>query len=312
MTPGAMDIEENDLGEDHHRGYTADDTRRVAGAIQTSDATWSAGVPLVLEGATWRPHLHSGNAQLHIHLSAQLMPYALKRLRLARASGYEPHLAVPVAALYDEALMLELVGIEPLIHVIIDSDTVLGPLPLLRVLGQRVTVSPAVRTAIGLIGWDLVIGPGTKTEKGRRLEGLLCFLFGQVRDLEVSEVNLLTETEELDIVITVRSTRGERCWEIAGSPFLIVEAKNWHTQSVGQAEVSAFVAKITLKGGTVRLGIMVSSVQGFSNEARMQTLRMSATDVTIALLHGGDMKSWIESDDGDAVLESLIRREMLS
>jgi hypothetical protein len=246
---------------------------------------------------------------LHVHLADQLMPYMIDRLIATKMEGMQPHVAMPLGALCDDKLACQLVSAEPLIHIIDSSGNVSTPEPFLMSLGKRWRVGNVARKLIGRAGWDSVLSSGTADEKGRRLEMLLCFMLGQVSDFEISEHRLNTATEELDIAVTVRANTG-RCWTLAGSPFLLVEAKNWHTKSVGQSEVSAFGFKAQHKRGYVQIGLMVGT-SGFSEEARAQTLRTSAEKLTIALIGPDEMSAWIESPNGDDALEKIIRTAML-
>lgn len=83
-------------------------------------------------------------------------------------------------------------------------DKVGEPEPLLVALARRWRVGAEARKFIGDAAWRLVLSTGSNQEKGERLEGLLCFLLGQVADFEVSEHRLNTATEELDVVVTIR------------------------------------------------------------------------------------------------------------
>jgi hypothetical protein len=289
--------------------YDRNDVDRVVDVIRAGDGTWSEG-QRVGEGALkWRAHLSRGDDHLHVHLADELMPYMIDRLEAARAEGLRPHLVLPLQALCDDDLACQLVRIEPCVHIIDRLDKISDPEPVLIALGRRWRVGSEARKSIGRAAWDLVVSAGTNQEKGERLEALLCFLLGQVTDFEVSEHSLNTATEEIDVVVTIRANSG-RCWVSDGSPFVLVEAKNWHTQTVGQREVSAFGFKISHKRGTVRIGLMVGT-KGFSPEAKEQTLRTSKENLTIALLGPEEMAKWIDADDGDSVLEDIVRRAML-
>ena len=305
-------VDGEQLGDDFEPAperYDGGDVDHVAKVIRIADGTWGQGQRILDGQLKWRPHLSRGIDHLHVHLADQLMPYMVDRLRAARGEGLRPHLALPLQSLCDDGLACQLVEVEPRVHVIETLDKVGEPEPLLVALARRWRVGAEARKFIGDAAWRLVLSTGSNQEKGERLEGLLCFLLGQVADFEVSEHRLNTATEELDVVVTIRANSG-RCWVSDGSPFILVEAKNWHTQSVGQSEVSAFGFKISYKRGTVRIGLMVGT-KGFSPEAKEQTLRTSKENLTIALLGPDEMKRWIDADDGDSALEDIVRRAML-
>ncbi len=305
-----MSDDDLDPGDDARtERFDRSDIKQVTGAIRALDPSWVEGEPITVGGMTWRPNLSRGSDHLHVHLADELMPYMVDRIHATRAEGLIPHVAMPLAALLDDELALQLVKAEPRVHVMARTDKVAAPEPLLVALGRRWRLSRDARTAVARVGWELVQASGTNVEKGERLEALLCFLLGQVSDFEVSEHSLNTATEEIDVVVTVRANSG-RCWVVDGAPFVLVEAKNWHTQSVGQPQVSEFGFKISHKRGTCRLGIIVAA-RGFSPEAEQQTLRTSTELLTIALFGPDQMQDWIEAEDGDKALEDLVRRAML-
>jgi hypothetical protein len=293
-----------------HSGFEVSDATAIANAIRIADPTWKSGERVDTGELKWLSDLSRGTDHLHVHLADKFMPYMIERLKATSACGMKPHIAMPLQALFDEELILQLVTIEPMIHIIDAVDRVSVPEPLLVSLGKRWRVSSGARTAIGNAAWGLVGSVGTAKEKGDRLESLLCFLLGQIADFEVSEHKMRTETEEIDVVVTLRANSG-RCWTHLGAPFVLVEAKNWHSGRVGQGEVSEFGFKAQHKRRTVRLGLMVGA-SGFTKDAREQTLRTSGEDLTIALLGPEEMKTWIDALDGDEALEKIIREAMLS
>jgi hypothetical protein len=300
------DLDESDDGPSR---YDISDAREIALAIRAADATWDDGKRVEAGSLRWRADLSRDNEHLHVHLADTLMPYMIDRLNATRDQGMRPHIAMPLQALCDDAIACGLVFAEPTIHIVNASGGLDRPEPLLVALGRRWRVGPQARKVIGRAGWKLVCSSGTSEEKGERLETLVCFLLGHISDFEVSEHRLNTATEELDVVVTIRANTG-RCWTVNGSPFVLVEAKNWHTRSVGQADVSAFGFKIEHKRGTVRIGLMVGKL-GFSPEARAQTLRTSLEPLTIALLGPEELEHWIDAEDGDSALEDIVRRAML-
>lgn len=303
-------------------GAELSDVARVCEGITARDSEWAAGEALTLGTLSWKPDLirpaqMDGEEQkrppaaLHIHLAERLRPYALERIRAARDDGLEPHLALPLASLYDEELLLAIHDLDPSAHVITDSDmNVAAADSLLGALCDRgVVVSNATRKTLAQTALALSQDKTASSQvRGRRYEALLAFLLSQVGDFAVVERNYRTETEEIDSVVQIRSTMG-RVWTGLGAPMILVEAKNWKDK-VPQTQVSAFRVKMMGRRRTVRIGLMFGA-SGFTSDAYDQELRFSGEDLTIVIVTPDELAEWIETADPDDYVEALVRRAML-
>ena len=98
------------------------------------------------------------------------------------------------------------------------------------------------------------VNAANTTEQGRALEDMMCFLFGLVPGIAITQRNKrnVFETEEIDIAL----------WndkDPAGFIFLpdliVVECKNW-SKKVGSMEVNWFDTKLRTRG--LNFGIFVS------------------------------------------------------
>jgi hypothetical protein len=93
------------------------------------------------------------------------------------------------------------------------------------------------------------------TEKGRALEDLVCYLFGQVPGISITKRNALNKykSEEIDIAFWNNKLKD-------GLDFLdniiLVECKNW-SKPVGSEEVSWFDSK--LRRRSQRFGVLVAA-----------------------------------------------------
>jgi hypothetical protein len=298
------------------------DVGRVAEAVTAHDSAWRAGEAVSFGSVSWRPDLvrdaevEDGEekrpaAALHVHLAERLRPYAVDRMRAARDAGHEPHLALPLSTLYEEDLLLAIHELDPQIHVIRDGfASVARPEALLAaVCTERVGVSPSTRTALCRKALELSQNDDSSQIRGRRYEGLIAFLLGQVSDFDVVERNLRTATEELDVVVQLRATYG-RVWTGLGAPLILVEAKNWKTK-VTQKEASTFRVKMDGRRKTVRLGLMFGA-SGFTSDALDQELRFASDELTIAFIGPDELGEWIAAaDGGNDFIETLVRRAML-
>ena len=103
------------------------------------------------------------------------------------------------------------------------------------------------------------------TAQGRALEDLICYLFGQVPGITITQRNALNafQTEEIDVALWNEA-------ETQGLYFLpniiLVEAKNWSTR-VGGEEVSWFDNKLRNRG--LDFGIFVCTKGITGNPAKL-------------------------------------------
>lgn len=106
----------------------------------------------------------------------------------------------------------------------------------------------------------------TMTERGRALEGLICYLFASVPGISVTMRNRLNtfETEEIDVALwNDRDPQG-----LFFLPHLIlVECKNW-SAPLSSVEVSWFDVKLRNRG--LAFGVLVAA-NGISGNAEDRT-----------------------------------------
>lgn len=306
----------DDLADEDEAGgtrFTAEDVARAAQNLQAK-GDWSAPTePTDLgSGIRWLPHLESRDrsAIAHVHLGARLESYLTRRLRLASEKGISVHVALPAELLWDRETLRSLSRGRFLIT-LLDEELRPQPSPVLflRALAEvGIALPPDLVTEFAGAGWSSCRDPKLGShEKGRALEALLGFLLSQVADFRVMEFNLRTDTEELDVVVQVRRLDGERCWVAHGTPFVVVEAKNWSTR-VRQPEVSALYTKLVTKRRNARLALLVGA-QGFTADAAGQVMKLSLGDVTIVLLGPDEIEAWIAG--GESYLDKHVRRGML-
>ena len=246
---------------------------------------------------------------LHVHLAERLRPYMVDRMRAAFEAGCEVHIALPLATLYDEQVLVDLVRLDPQVHLIASDGAVASAVSLLTALaGRRIQVTTGARKSLAATGFELCALPGTNHQRGRRYEALITFLLSQTEDFDVVEHNLRTDTEELDAVVQQRATHG-RAWATLGAPFILVEAKNW-AAAVPQKEVSVFRVKMEGRRGGVRIGIMFGA-NGFTSDALDHELRFASDELTIVFIGPEELRAWAEADEPDDYLERLVRRAIL-
>lgn len=291
---------------------TADDVSRVTELIRRRDPDWERGCPLSLgPDLKWTPHLtRADGAVLTVHLASRIRNYLGQRLKRA-ALDREIHVAMPLEALFDEVLIEDLTAVDAQVHLVDSLSSVQAPTPVLsKVADLGISLPADRRRAVGRRAWKACREEGLAAHvKGRRLEGLVCFLLSQIEDFRVVERNLRTETEELDAVIQQTRPNGPRCWSQLGVPFIFVEAKNWSSR-VSQTEVSVLRVKMQGKRRNVRLALLFAA-NGHTRDAYNQELRFASDELTIVLIGPDVIAGWIEAEDTSEYLERIVRRAML-
>lgn len=261
---------------------------------------------------SWQPHLVNAGSKspaiLQVQLTDTLLPFLITRLNLAQAKGKSIHLVVDEGSLFSTSFVGMLQGLDVTVHVVSSNYKLEKPANMLALLGDRSVELPAViRARVAEATWKR-LAIGDAAIRGRRMEGLLSFLFGQVRGLSIHSRNHRTDTEEIDIVLRTEHY-ADRPWYQDGVPFLLVESKNWKDR-VGQPDVSAFITKVQGKRDRCRIGIMCSA-SGFSEDARRQELRLAATKFVIVMLGPEEMLDWMRSVDSTAWLVKFVASAML-
>ena len=92
------------------------------------------------------------------------------------------------------------------------------------------------------------------SEQGKALEDLICYIFGKVPGIEITQRNRLNafHSEEIDVALW----NNQHPQHFAFLPnIILVESKNW-SQPVGSSEVSWFDRKLQSRG--LNFGILVA------------------------------------------------------
>src|SRR5262245_51589553 len=111
-------------GEYRSTGADHSDAIEVANQISEGYPSWRPDVTIHLGSVSWQPSLvridDEGKitAVLHVHLADSLRSYLLQRMTAAAEQGVDVHVATPLAALYDEELLRELVQLDVQLHLI--------------------------------------------------------------------------------------------------------------------------------------------------------------------------------------------------
>lgn len=296
-----------------HRA-TLEDIDAAAERVIAADGAhgWRRSIELQLGPKRWRPTAvsHDGGRLLYVFLQDDFPRFVRERLELAVDLGIRVTIAVNIAALFREDIIALLVGIDADVLVLDDYVEVrqLQPRAILTALADiEVPLPPESRRLLAESVWNH-LQEGSANEKGRRLEGLLAFLFAQVGDLKVVERNCRNASEEIDLVLQV-DNYSPRVWQKSGVPFILVEAKN-RVDKATQQVVSALITKLQTKRGTSKIAILVS-LAGFTEDARIQELRFSTQDLCVVMIDKVGLKHLLFADDLDDALEEVVRRSLL-
>ena len=103
-----------------------------------------------------------------------------------------------------------------------------------------------------------------KSEKGKALEDLVCYLFGRIPGISVTQRNELNvfATEEIDVAFW-NERRPHGLYFLPH--VLLVEAKNW-SSPVGSAEVAWFDRKLKDRGLDIGILVAARGVTGNAND----------------------------------------------
>ena len=218
-------------------------------------------------------------------------------------------LVVDAGSLHAKEFIERLAGIDVTVHIAKETGAIEEGRDLLTLLGERAVALPpeTPSTILAIAAWQRR-SEGSAHGRGKRLEGLLAFMFGQVKGLRVVETNLRTATEEIDIVLQT-DREVDAPWYQDGVPFVLVESKNW-SSTVGSAELSTFITKVQYKRGRCRIGVMCAA-GGLSSDAEHHELRLAATPFTIVMIGPDKIDAWIRSADPTKWLVDAMRRAML-
>jgi hypothetical protein len=277
--------------------------------IKNSNKDWiDPPNPIEVGGLRWRPDLVSGKSPiaLHVHIDASVPKWVERRLHEA-AKQYRICVALPIEALYDDAVLRLLSDINAYV-IVVSRATVSKPAHYLAAIADNgIAVGTQLRIDLASRCWSKR-REGSNFEKGRLFEALIAFLLSQVGSFRIESRNFNGATDEIDIVVRVAATT-KFCWSESGVPFVIVEAKNWK-DTVGSVIVSSLIRKLETRRGRARIGLLFVT-SSFSPEAQAEELKEAKGALCVAMLGPNDIEKWIAETDLAAYLDKQISRAML-
>jgi Holliday junction resolvase-like predicted endonuclease len=286
----------------------------VVDKIRATDkrGKWVLGERLEFEGSRWVPPAVSNvkKAVLYVALQDRIPRHVERRLKLARDAGFVAYIALPIASLYRAEVLELMAELDANVYVVDDRDKLRRYRPrhfMAAMADLEVPAEPTLRRRLGRLVWDR-LSVGTSQERGKRLEAMLAYLFSQVADLRVVERNFRNRTQEIDLVLQVDNF-SRRAWQLAGAPFILIEAKNMKDKA-SQQVMSVLIGKLRTKRQTARIALLVS-MAGFTEDAKLEELRISESAYCVVMLDGSEISALIDANDPDELLEKYVRRALM-
>jgi hypothetical protein len=172
---------------------------------------------------------------------------------------------------------------------------------------KRIKLAPeAVREVLDLL-LSRALAEVNDQKKGVKLEVLCAVLMSQVDGFETRSKGVSNRTQQMDVLVHNRVNSGA----LAGSPLVLVEAKNWPTTPISPDEYAIFERKISTRHRRCKLGLLITTgrfTKGVGDERR----RDSRDDTMIALVDGKSLpRLWrgrrtITEEVEELVVDSLV------
>lgn len=141
-----------------------------------------------------------------------------------------------------------------------------------------------------------------QNRKGKALETFIAALFSSIEGFVEVDRNIITETEEIDIVF--RNESNHPIWQKERS-LILVECKNWLSKRVGKNEFVVFKEKMENRAGRCSLGFLVC-VDEFAETVTKEMLRSSKTELLIVPIDGDKLQQLVESQNRNQLLLDLL------
>jgi len=142
-------------------------------------------------------------------------------------------------------------------------------------------------------------------KKGALLELLVALMLSQVGGFEVTDTNISSKNQEVDVHVINRNNSGP----LGRGQYVLAEAKNWK-KPVPRKEYNAFASKVRSRRGMAKLGIFVTTGT-FEAGVVLEGIRESAMDDLIVLLDKTTLpRVWRNNADMTRGLEEAIKRSV--
>jgi hypothetical protein len=138
-------------------------------------------------------------------------------------------------------------------------------------------------------------------EKGAQLELLVATMLSQVDGFEVTDRNVSSATQEIDVSVLNRNMGGP----LSRGSLVLAEAKNW-SSPVDRKEYNAFATKLRTRRGMAKLGFMVTTNR-FTKACYMEHIGERYMDDIIVLLDKDRLPAvWNDFDSVTAGIERMV------
>lgn len=178
-------------------------------------------------------------------------------------------------------------------------------LKLDKFIRDAVLLADRERNISGL--YETVFTEETK-RKGKALETFMAALFSSIEGFVEVNRNIITETEEIDIVY--RNESNHPIWQKERS-VILVECKNWLSKRVGKNEFVVFKEKIENRAGRCNLGFLIC-VDEFAETVTKELLRSSKTELLVVPIDGVKLQQLVESQNRNQLLLDFLTAATLT
>jgi ActR/RegA family two-component response regulator len=155
--------------------------------------------------------------------------------------------------------------------------------------------------------WSAVEAEADANRKGKLLEDLMVLLFKTIPGFHQATPRRRNDVEEIDIVIRNEST--DPLWVNDGTPYILVECKNW-SKPVGAGEIRTFFGKLERRFGRCRLGFFVAP-GGFTGPFQDDLRTERKGNILVIPVDREALRGIVLSTDRNATLKKLHERAVI-
>ncbi|MCL4182998.1 MAG: restriction endonuclease [Burkholderiaceae bacterium] len=262
----------------------------------------------------WGPHVYELNVARAWHVMPELPISSAWFSRMRAAAKRVPKLrlgvAAPLTVLNKPDIILALDELQCSILPVKETEAGAG----YRSLGiresicdviyeHRLVLEPSLTRTILDRCLERALKAQDSYKKGARLELLIAVMLSQVIGFEVTDKNILSKNQEIDVHVTNRNSAGP----LGRGQYVLAEGKNWKAP-VPRREYDAFAKKVRTRRGMAKLGLMVTT-SSFEKGVYIEAIRDSEHDELVVLLDKVTFpKVWRDFDSVTGGLEHAITR----
>lgn len=264
-----------------------------------------------LKGVPWGPHVYVPKKKQAWHVLPSKPESAAwsDRMTVAKKkiSGLRLGVAAPVEVLSDPVVLEALDVLECAILPVKESGDSYETPGLRASIGDviyenRFLLEPKLAKRVLDRALARAIANRDSYKKGALLELVVAVMLSQVKGFEVTDLNISSENQEIDVHVTNRNSAGP----LGRGQFVLGEAKNWK-DPVPRLQYDAFARKVRTRRQMAKLGVFATT-STFEKGVYVEAIRDSEKDDVIVLLDKkGLPRVWRDHTDITCGLEAAIK-----